>query len=220
MISKVVILVWFVVFCGLVSQVYGDDDDCGADTDLNVSNVRFTFLDQGVVVRWSLRTPTNCSIEYHLVVQDSDLGVIRDEYLEEESVQLDAMSACTGYNVTLRAVNKAIPSPEGPFLTTSIQFHSRAQIAPILKSLDVETTSIKTTWLLEGEGNRCPLRNFYVNGGNFNFSIPLEDLADRSVVPVEIKSLQPNTMYYFQVSVENSAGLSPPTPVAVQTLHE
>ncbi|XP_018578514.1 uncharacterized protein LOC108916701 [Anoplophora glabripennis] len=163
MISKVVILVWFVVFCGLVSQVYGDDDDCGADTDLNVSNVRFTFLDQGVVVRWSLRTPTNCSIEYHVVVRDSELGVIRDEYLEEQSVLLDAMSPCIGYNVSLRAVNKAIPSAEGPPLTTSSQFDSRAQIAPLLKSLQVQSTSINTTWLLEGNKNRCPLKNFYVN---------------------------------------------------------
>lgn len=96
-----------------------------------------------------------------------------------------------------------------------------AQVIPTLKSLDIQTTSFNTTWLLEGNKNRCPLRNFYVNGGTvFNYLIPLEDIVDRSTVAVEIDSLTPNTMYHFQVSVENSAGWSPVNQIAVQTLHE
>lgn len=105
------------------------------------------------------------------------------------------------------------------FLISNQLIFVPAQIAPILKSLNVQKTSVNTTWLLEGNGNRCPLKNFYVDGGTiFNFSVPLENLTDRNEVEVEIESLLPNRLYYFQVYVENSGGLSPVTPIGVQTL--
>lgn len=94
-----------------------------------------------------------------------------------------------------------------------------AQIAPRLGSIDIQTTSINMTWILEGDANRCPLIRLYVDGGiYFNETIPLQNLVDRNRVQVEIKSLTPNSMYYFRVYVENNGGISPATPLAVQTL--
>lgn len=97
----------------------------GSDIDLNLTNIRFVFSDENVVVRWNLRTPTDCAVEYRVVVSDSELGVVLDEYVDEPYIELEAMSPCIGYNVRLSSINKAVPTPEGPAMTTSIQFHSR-----------------------------------------------------------------------------------------------
>ncbi|XP_018570497.1 uncharacterized protein LOC108910395 [Anoplophora glabripennis] len=162
MTSKVTLLIWFIALCSFLQEAYGDDDDY-ADTNLPLTNVSFTFTDEDIVIKWDLMSETNCSVEYHFTVRDSELGVILDEYLEDQFMRLDAISPCITYNVGIQVVSKASPATKGPLLTITIQLYPRAQIAPALKSLDVQSTSINVSWLLEGNKNRCPLKNFYVN---------------------------------------------------------
>lgn len=92
--------------------------------------------------------------------------------------------------------------------------------APVLKTVNLGATFINTTWIVESRSvNRCPLRSFYVDGGNyFNFSVPITDTPERQPVPINLQSLRPNSLYILRTSVGNNAGVSRPAIVGVQTL--
>lgn len=191
------------------------------DADLSISFFRFSFSGGTVVLEWDLTNQTlgDCSLEYRLTLQDLDRGTIYDVYVEGKSARLDAASPCVSYEINLRAINQAHPAIEGPMRSLNLILAARAQLAPTLKSVVIQATSIILTWSLEGDANRCPLRSFYIDGGSyFNSSVPLESLQDPTTVSVEITSLRPNSMYFMRASVQNNGGWSSTTPIAVQTL--
>lgn len=98
-------------------------------------------------------------------------------------------------------------------------FNISVQVAPTLRSVDIQATSLNMTWSLEGDANRCPLRNFYIEGGSyFNSTTSLQGITNPATVTVVVDNLRPNSMYYMRASVENSGGTSQATPIAVQTL--
>lgn len=76
------------------------------------------------------------------------------------------------------------------------------------------------TWRLENPGrNRCPIRSLHVDAGSqFNIEVPLVDTPERPPVEVNLRGLQPNSMYFMKITVENSGGISQPGQIGVQTL--
>ncbi|KAJ8925175.1 hypothetical protein NQ315_001360 [Exocentrus adspersus] len=156
-----------------------------------------------------------CEVEFHLTITDEDLGVVHDSRGTNGSIKLDDfMSPCAELKMEVRVANG---DTEGPVNTRGVTGVPRPQVAPTLRKLDVEATSLNMTWVLEGNANRCPLKALYVQGPYLNVTVPLEDWEDKTTVPVQLDSLKPNSMYYFNVTVENSEGISPATAMAVQT---
>ncbi|XP_018570509.1 uncharacterized protein LOC108910407 [Anoplophora glabripennis] len=217
MFPKGIFLILGVVSYGLFNQAYGYVEECGENLDLSLS-YEFNFTGRDIFLQWVLKSQITCHVLYHLVIRDDDLGVILNEYLKGTSSLLE-VSPCILYYIELNAINEEIPNMEGPAVTMGIVFSKRVQIAPSLGLIDIRATSINMTWTLEGGANRCPLIRLYVDGGSyFNQTVSLQDLSDNSQVSVEITPLKPNSMYFFRVYVENNAGFSPATQLAVQTL--
>ncbi|KAJ8925235.1 hypothetical protein NQ315_001421 [Exocentrus adspersus] len=204
----------------LLEQVY-EDDDCDS-VDLRLANFLFiTESNKTMTISWRLINQTDCPVAFHLTVVDTELGVVEDVILDDNSTSLASFSPCTEHHLTLRAISKDV---EGPNVTAAIWILDRGKYlkhivmeAPILKTLEVKATSINMTWTLEGNANRCLLKTFHVQGPYVNVTVPLQDLEDKAVVSVQLQSLKPNSMYYFNVTVENSGGVSPATQMAVQT---
>ncbi|XP_018570570.1 uncharacterized protein LOC108910453 [Anoplophora glabripennis] len=192
------------------------------DADLSLTSFKATSLEsKDVLVEWDLVNNTygNCSLYYQLRVTDEDLDTTQDVYVWENSVDLTFPRPCISHHVDIRAINGAQPNIEGAW-TTPIHFYmpAKPQIIPSLFAIDIGTTSVNMTWTLEGISNRCPLKALYLDGGSyFNISVPIQNV-DSDQVLVELRSLQSNSMYYFNVYVENSGGVSPAFNLAVQTL--
>ncbi|KAJ8925172.1 hypothetical protein NQ315_001357 [Exocentrus adspersus] len=193
------------------------------DANLSLAFIRYTLQNGALAMEWNLanRTLGDCSVKYRLTIHDRSQDTIDDLYLRNTSIVLSSTTPCTWYAIVLRAVNMAYPLIEGPESTTmNYQRTPRAQNAPTLKAVDIRATSFNLTVALEGDRNRCPLRTLLVDGGSyFNASTSLQGLDVPEVASVEVKSLLPNTMYFFNVSVQNSAGWSAGTRLAVQTLN-
>ncbi|XP_018570503.1 uncharacterized protein LOC108910401 [Anoplophora glabripennis] len=191
------------------------------DADLTINRFRFSLSGRTLILEWDLRNQTlgDCTLEYLLTLQDLDRGTIEDAYVEGRTARVDTVSPCITYEMNVRAINQAHPAREGPIARLNLVMGNRAQSAPTLKSVEAKATSLTLTWTLEGDANRCPLRSFYIDGGNyFNVSVPLQGVEDPSTVSMEITGLRSNSMYLMRASVENSGGWSQTTPIAVQTL--
>ncbi|KAJ8914958.1 hypothetical protein NQ315_002482 [Exocentrus adspersus] len=190
------------------------------DADLTLAFVRYNFPSGHIVMEWDLanRTLGDCSVKYRLTLHDQDRDTMDDMYLDETSIVLNTL-ACTQYETILRAVNMAYPMIEGPLRRMNINLAATVQSAPRLKFVEIQATSFNMTVGLDGERNRCPVMTLFVDGGiYFNASVSLQGMETPELVEVEVKSLLPNTMYYFHVSVLNIGGWSTPTPIAIQTL--
>ncbi|XP_018570502.1 uncharacterized protein LOC108910400 [Anoplophora glabripennis] len=174
-----------------------------------------------VLLEWGLVNHVygDCTLHYQLSVADEALGITQDVYVQGTSLHLTFLSPCVPYELGIRAVNRGHPTIEGPRIGMHFEIPAKPQIIPSLSSIEIGSTAVNMTWTLEGNANRCPLKALYLDAGNlFNISVPLLDTLESEPVLVELKSLTPNSMYFFWVYVENSAGASPAFPIAVQTL--
>lgn len=89
---------------------------------------------------------------------------------------------------------------------------------PSLLELRQDAATINTTWSLEKYSvNRCPVTALYVNGTHFNQTYEIEDSPERPDVQVSITGLRAESMYYFNVSTQNSAGISKAFQISAQT---
>ncbi|KAJ8925170.1 hypothetical protein NQ315_001355 [Exocentrus adspersus] len=190
--------------------------------DLTLKYFDAIFLEgNDVLLEWDLqnRTYGDCSLYYLLTITDEELGITQDVYVQGNILHMSVLSPCVPYQLSLRAVNKANPTIEGPISTSMIEVPGRPQVTPTLQSIEVQATSVNMTWTLEMGTNRCPLKAMYVDAGSqFNISVPLINASPLVPVTVELKSLRPNTMYFLKVSVENSVGVSRAAQIGVQTL--
>ncbi|KAJ8925169.1 hypothetical protein NQ315_001354 [Exocentrus adspersus] len=193
-----------------------------ADISLKYFNIS-QIADRDVLLEWDLNNHTHgdCTLRYRVTLEDDTLGDTHDIYVTGKSVHLHNLSPCVNYRLGIRAVNRAHPTIEGPMRYHNYEIEPQIETAPRLNSIVVNPTSIQTTWRLENPGrNRCPIRFFYADGGaNFNLTLAVVDSSplERPPVNLALSDLLPNKMYFFKVSVENSAGVSPATPIAVQT---
>ncbi|KAJ8925230.1 hypothetical protein NQ315_001416 [Exocentrus adspersus] len=194
-----------------------------ADISLKYFNVT-QLSARDVLLEWDLHNHTHgdCSLHYRITIEDETTTDVNVLYATGRQLHIHNLSPCEGYRLGVRAVNQAHPIIEGPMKYHNLQVAPQPEHAPRMRLLRVGPTTIDMSWWLENSGNnRCPVQNFYVDGGNqFNITIPLEDHTplDRDPVDLNLKGLRPNSMYYLRVAVENSAGLSPTVPIGVQTL--
>ncbi|KAJ8925223.1 hypothetical protein NQ315_001409 [Exocentrus adspersus] len=191
-----------------------------ADLTLEYFNVTVRKKND-VLLKWDLRNHTHgdCTLEYRVAIVDRDTSKTRDVYLTGKSAHIDFLSPCVPYRLTMRAVNTAIGGIEGPLAVRNLEIPAYPEDPPELRNIQIYANRISMSWRLENYLlNRCPIINFYVDGGNaFNISVPVMDPEGRPPVHVNVTGLQPSTIYSFKVYVENSAGVSTAVPMAVQT---
>ncbi|KAJ8925167.1 hypothetical protein NQ315_001352 [Exocentrus adspersus] len=179
------------------------------DADLSLSYFNVTELaPKNVLIEWDLNNHTlgDCTLEYRVAITDRQTSTARDLYVTGTSAHLDVLSPCVPYSMAIRAVNRAHPTVEGPLKSYSFEIPPYAEDAPTLNSINIAATTVNMTFKLEDfMKNRCPILNLHVDGGNFfNLKVPVDDPFFRPPVEVNLTRLQPNSMYYFKVSVENS----------------
>lgn len=105
------------------------------------------------------------------------------------------------------------------FVQLELKIYLLPANSPTLVAIRQDVSTINTTWALESYAiNKCSVTTLYVNGTHFNRTIPIEDVPERPTIDVSISGLRAGSMYYFDVSVLNAAGLSRPFRMAAQTL--
>ncbi|KAJ8925234.1 hypothetical protein NQ315_001420 [Exocentrus adspersus] len=195
------------------------------DADLSLGFVSYSQPEGNLVMEWDLKNRTlgDCSVRYRLTINDTARNTTQEMYLKDTFFTFNDTFPCTIYSIVLRAVNMAHPRIEGRSSTT-MKYRPGdqgpgLQIPPTLKVINAQTTSFNLTVGLDGYNNVCPLKALFVDGGSyFNKTVSLLGLEAIESANVQIDSLLPNKMYYFNVSIQNSKGWSMPGQFAVQTL--
>ncbi|KAJ8925179.1 hypothetical protein NQ315_001364 [Exocentrus adspersus] len=194
------------------------------DVDLivNYFNVTHKKEEGDLDLEWSMEDIMwgDCSLKYRLTVSGDDGDVISDLYMKEKHAELHFLSPCVHYEFGVRVVNVAPPVMEGPMKSIEYDYPPAVQQRPVLEAASLGATTTNLTFSLEtAQRNRCPIREFHVDGGKYlNLTIPLRDSDDREQVEVHLTSLLPNTMYTIKAKVQNSAGWSDDSVIAFQTL--
>ncbi|KAJ8925178.1 hypothetical protein NQ315_001363 [Exocentrus adspersus] len=194
------------------------------DADLSIRFINVTRPEEegDLHLQWEMNSVVfgNCSLRYRVTVAGDDDDVIHDTYMHERQMNLHFLSPCVNYEFGVRVVNIAPPVMEGPLRAIEYEYPPAVQSPPNLLSANAGATSINLTYSLETfRSNQCPIRELQVKGGAyFNVTVPLHDSEEREPIEVQITNLLPNSMYLLRTSVQNSAGWSNPSVVAVQTL--
>ncbi|KAJ8925168.1 hypothetical protein NQ315_001353 [Exocentrus adspersus] len=191
--------------------------------DLSLSYVNVTQLDpKFLLLQWDLNNHTHgdCTLRYRVTIVDQENSLVWDRYVTGYSMEVDHVSPCVSYDISIRAVNMAYPTIEGPLTDLDFEIPPHPQEAPVLRTMRIGATTIHMMWGIEHYNvQRCPVRSLHVDAGNqFNIQVPINFVTERLPVEVDLRSLRPNSMYYFRISVENMGGISPPAQIAVQTL--
>ncbi|KAJ8925206.1 hypothetical protein NQ315_001392 [Exocentrus adspersus] len=185
-------------------------------TDIPIRNFRAAPVEDDLIIEWQTdHRFSYCISFYHLLIYDDQaeqpqsLTVTRPGYFKEN------VASCTNYRFEITSYYLTTNSTTQAFNFTVPE----ATNIPSLVEVRQDATTINTTWSLEKyHQNRCEVTALYVNGDRFNATYPIEDTRERPNVQVSISGLRANSMYYFNVSVENSAGVSEAVQLAVQTL--
>ncbi|KAJ8925205.1 hypothetical protein NQ315_001391 [Exocentrus adspersus] len=208
----------------IANNVLGEENYISADlplpgsVDVAIQGLRGSLIADDVLIEWRIdSTYTNCVDYYHLFIYDDDreevpeyLQVTRPGYLLQyvpscANYRFEVASHYEQFNGTTEKTNYTVPA---------------ATNKPSLVYVSQSATTINTTWSLEKyDLNRCEIIALHIKGGTrFNVTYPIKDTEERQNVQVSVGGLRANSMYYFNVSVENSAGVSEAYQMAVQTL--
>ncbi|KAJ8925204.1 hypothetical protein NQ315_001390 [Exocentrus adspersus] len=187
--------------------------------NIAINGLRGAQIDDDVLIQWQVGSQyPHCVDYFNLFIYDDDddeaevpkhLQVTQPGYLLQRvakcsKYRFEVSSSYGGVNGTTERIEYSIP----PAVNT-----------PSLGEVRQNAISINTTWNLEKyHVNRCRVTSLLVTGTRFNATYPIEDTPERPNVQVSITGLRADSMYYFSVSTENSAGLSAPYQMAVQTL--
>ncbi|KAJ8925203.1 hypothetical protein NQ315_001389 [Exocentrus adspersus] len=183
-------------------------------SDVNVTRLTSALINDSVLIEWQVGMKYPLCVEYyHLVIHDDDetqhLQVTERGYLLKHvakctNYRFEITSSYNGMNGTTIELNYTVPA---------------ATNTPSLVEVRKSSVSINTTWSLEKyQQNRCEVTALYVNGTRFSVIYPIDDVPGRPDIQVTLVGLRADSMYYFNVSVENNAGISPAFQIAVQTL--
>ncbi|KAJ8985132.1 hypothetical protein NQ317_012783 [Molorchus minor] len=193
------------------------------------SNVNFTIDyirvspsgdDGSVLFEWGINQEwRSCVRHYHLVIYDEDGDEAVDHFPTTTSYTLTNLVACTNYNFGVRAMYNL--EHEGPLSFVKYVTPSARLPPPALESISLGSTTANVTFSLQPYlENRCHASSLSIFASPY-FSVvyPITDQINRPAVTSSINNLLPDTLYLLNVTVNNTAGMSRPTLLAVQTLN-
>ncbi|KAJ8948734.1 hypothetical protein NQ318_017902 [Aromia moschata] len=189
-----------------------------SDANLALDDVQYVPNGRHVELRWSLEEQwASCAQRYRVVILNEDTSVASDLYTTSTSVTLINLIPCGSYMFTVRALFTL--EEEGPVSVVRHVVDPAATTRPTLESFTLGTNSIALTMQLQALAqNRCPIYNVEVKSPSFTATYLVTDQNSRTSFPLSITGLQPNTMYYVQISANNTVGATSPFQAAFQTL--
>nr|CAI5862898.1 unnamed protein product [Callosobruchus analis] len=190
-------------------------------TSLSVQNVTVEEQEGSLLVNWHLdENLQKCVHFYRLVYWDESSEVPKDVYMTKTSFKIPNVVPCGKYNAKVSAWTN--PSQEGPIATVTYTAVGKPPSQPHITDLVVDTHTAKMVWHLpEYNCNRCPLSQVIVDATpQFNSTMPIQDSPLRPNLVINLNNLSSSTVYNCHVYLENSAGLSPPVHVLIQTEYE
>ncbi|XP_018570572.1 uncharacterized protein LOC108910456 [Anoplophora glabripennis] len=186
------------------------------DTDIVVQNFTGVQIGEDVLIQWYVdENFTNCITYYHVLSWHEDTDTPDSLYIGQNGYLVEHVAQCMNYRFDITVHYNSVNGTTAQFNYTVPEKTN----TPTLVELRQGSSQINTTWSLEKYSlNRCNITALYVNGTHFNQTYEIVDAPERPDVLVSITSLRADTMYYFNVSTENTAGVSPAFLIAVQTL--
>ncbi|XP_018570558.1 uncharacterized protein LOC108910444 [Anoplophora glabripennis] len=190
--------------------------DLPEGTDIVVQNFTGVQIGEGVLIQWHIdENFTSCVEHYHVLSWHEDSDTPDSFNIGQNGYLVKDVAHCMNYRFDVTAHYKSVNGTTAQFNYTVPAKTNK----PTLVELRQGSFEINTTWSLEKYSlNRCNVTALYVNGTHFNQTYEIMDAPERPDVLVSITSLRADTMYYFNVSTENTAGVSPAFLIAVQTL--
>lgn len=204
------------------------------DTDIIVENITSTQIGNSVLFQWAVLSKYRfCIDHYKLLLWDEDNADPQEIDTHETNHFFSDVPYCMTYRLDISVVegsrehpisqyNYTVPSASKFHVISSLhrKFYSIFSANNLyLQTVAQGTTTINTTWAVdEYSVNRCEVRALHISGTGLNLTIPLVDSPERPVIDINIGGLQANSMYYFNFTVQNVAGVSRPFQLAVQTL--
>ncbi|KAJ8985136.1 hypothetical protein NQ317_012787, partial [Molorchus minor] len=187
--------------------------------NLEINYVNVTTSERNVVLEWALDQEwSSCAQRYRIVLYNEDDDAATDLYTSSNSLTVSSLIPCATYTITVRAIFNL--EEEGPPYVVKQDAPEFVTDTPTLLDYKVTSTSIDLTFRLQTlENNRCPIYSLDVNASPwFNTSYQITDQNNRTPFSINLTDLTPNSLYYFRVSANNSAGVTLPFQVAFQTL--
>ncbi|KAJ8925202.1 hypothetical protein NQ315_001388 [Exocentrus adspersus] len=185
-------------------------------TDVVINGLTGALIDDSVLVEWRIGWKYPYCVEhFHFFIYDDEVETPQYLQVIQPGYLLEHVARCTNYRFEVASSYGMMNGTTSTINYTVPALSNR----PTLVEVRQNAVSINTTWSLEKYNvNRCRVTALYVTGTRFNATYPIEDTPERPNVQVSITGLIPDSMYSFSVSIENSAGLSTPYHMAVQTL--
>ncbi|KAJ8985138.1 hypothetical protein NQ317_012789 [Molorchus minor] len=186
------------------------------DANLTITSFNVTELDQEMLLEWDIDEKwIDCAKHYRLVIYNEDNDAPIDRYVQTNSASISSLAACGSYMFTVTPMYN-VETP-GPLHSVEYVAPPARMSSPTLQAINLGTTSVDLTWALDDlSQNRCPVSSILISSSNFNNTYPITNQNDRTIT-VTVTGLQPNSINVLNVTVENSAGLSDPVVIAVQT---
>ncbi|KAJ8925181.1 hypothetical protein NQ315_001366 [Exocentrus adspersus] len=186
-----------------------------AGTNITVSNFTGNQIDQDVLLQWHVDPQyIYCAANYKVLLWAEDAAVPEEINTNQNGYFIINVAQCMNFDVE---ISVQYLGNEHPVVRFNYTVPEKTN-PPTLVEVRQNAISINTTWALQAYSlNRCQVNALHVNGTHFNITIPIMDSPQRPAIELSVPGLRASSMYFFNVTVENVAGISKPFQVAVQT---
>ncbi|XP_018570571.1 uncharacterized protein LOC108910455 [Anoplophora glabripennis] len=185
-------------------------------SSIGITNISGSQIGNNILIEWQvLREYLHCLDHYRILLWDEDSSEPKEITTRMNGYYITNAPFCMTYRVDMSVVYGGTENPVSTFNYTVPSATNNLSLLSVTQS----ATTINITWGLEIYSvNRCTVTSLTIVGTVINLTIPIQDSPERPPISVNLSGLKANSMYYFNVTVENEAGTSRPFQLAVQTL--
>ncbi|KAJ8985144.1 hypothetical protein NQ317_012795 [Molorchus minor] len=190
------------------------------DANVTIQYIGISSSESGhVTLSWDLDDEWKlCTNRFRVLIYELESDTPGDFYVTSNNLTVSYLVPCTHYTFGVTAIHSF--DQQGPVSIVRYTTPAVRLIPPTVQSLTVGTTSVSLEWHIDSYiHNRCEVTSIVVNGSpHFTVTYPVHDDIERPLITTNVANLQPENMYFLNVTVVNTAGPSKPTLIGVQTL--
>ncbi|XP_023310066.1 uncharacterized protein LOC111691455 [Anoplophora glabripennis] len=185
-------------------------------TDITVFNFTGDQIDRDVLFQWQVDDDYRyCAESFKVRIWKEQEAAPQEFETSQNGYYLTDVSQCMYYDVEISVVHLTMEHPVAKFNYTVPPIPNNPKLVAVTQGVH----TISTTWSLESYAiNKCTVTALFLNGTQLVATIPISDVPERPDIVVSIPGLRADSMYFFNVSVKNEAGISDAFQMAVQTL--
>ncbi|KAJ8985131.1 hypothetical protein NQ317_012782 [Molorchus minor] len=189
------------------------------DANLTIQYIRVSSQDGHVTLNWDLDEEWRiCTSRFRVIIYEEESDTPADIYVSDTTLIIPFLVPCSGYILGVTAVHSL--TQQGPVSTVRYTVPAHRLISPTVQGITLGKTYVYMEWHIDSYvHNRCAVSSLVVTSTpSFSLAFPITNNYERPTISTNITNLQPEIMYFLNVTVVNTAGPSVPTLISVQTL--